>query len=102
MADLSDHDKRILLGPDYIEKERLEAAEKERRGGKEDPDDVRARWRTWRLGGGGIALIGAILFITHIVQNSVNYDLKLSILGAVVAVAGLAIGAYAHMALAKA
>lgn len=101
MAELSERDKRMLLGDDYLEAEKREREEQRRRGGAPKPEDVRARWRSWRLGGGGVAIVGALLFITHIFKGTANYDPRLSLVSAAVALVGLAFGIYAHIELGK-
>lgn len=97
MAELSHHDKLILLGPDYVEKDAEERERRLQQGGL-SPQEKRARILTWRTTAAFVAAIAAVLFLTHIFKGSTNYDPKLAIGSGVVALFAIGGWVAAHLA----
>lgn len=95
MAELSDSDKQILLGKDY----KAKLLESDRVSGVTDAtraaESKTARLANIRATALGVAAVALLIFGTNFYSVSGPYNSTLSIGSAVVAIASLAIAAYA-------
>ncbi len=99
MAELSDADKRVLLGANYLEIEREAAARNNQTSSSQAAADKLKKGLQLRNSSGAIALIAALVFVTNYLQMSGPYQPYMSITAAVGAIGAAVIAVYAQMRL---
>ena len=95
MAELSEADKRILLGANYREVEKQEALKSDKTRSAEAASEKLSKLRQYRNTAGVIALLGGLVFATNYLQLSGPFQPNMSIAAAVGMIAGAAIAIFA-------
>ena len=99
MAELSDADKRVLLGENYKEIERAAAEASGMNATQEAIEEKRKKIDNVRTSAGVIGLLGTLVFVTNYLQMSGPYQPYMSIAAAIGAVGGIVCAVMAHMKL---
>jgi len=99
MAQLSEADKKLLLGANYREKERLAETSDHKSAQQRITESLRGNCEQIRNYGLMIAGIAAIIVVTNYLQVSGPYERYLGIGMAAVVVVGIICASLAHMAM---
>ncbi len=96
MADLSDTDKKILLGENYLEIEKQAALRRNLSQGQEEAEELQKKMLNYRTTAGIIFLLAAVVFITNYLQLSGPYQPYMSIAAAGGTIIGAICAVWAH------
>ena len=102
MAELSDHDKKILLGPNYKALEEQARRDSGLTDKQHLAESKRGKTTGYRMTGAIFAGLAAIIFVSNHMQASGPYQPNLAWAAAIVGVLSAAVAVYMHMDLQKA
>ncbi len=102
MAELSDADKKILLGENYREIEKQAALNRNLTQGQEEAEELQKKMLNYRTTSGIIFLLASVVFITNYLQLSGPYQPYMSMAAAAGAILSALCGIWAHTKLAAA